>query len=1178
LGVYDVLTGPPIDQIAQAESRAAPGQIVLTPEASATVGERFRQEQIGGGFTRLASTIVAPTLPGSTRWPSIRWLDHVDRAWELVEACRPYLPAPLYERLLSGHGTYMTDLRTVTPLFMRFSGLDYTAPEAGTQLDELVRAAQMIVSQHGGYLSEVNVGEKGSVMVALFGAPVALENPAARAAQATLILHQELPHITGLQIGITCGKLFAGTVGGPMRRAYAVIGDEVILAARLMIRARPGETLANGLAQEMADEFSWQTLPPMRLKGKIAPTRVYRLLNVVTMREPLLPAGRIIARTNEITALDWAVKAVQENQRRLLIMVGEPGLGKSHLISEFAAMLRERGITTLMGAGRSVEQQIPYRTWRDVFTNYFDLNRETSLDQRREQVLGRLAQIAPELVQHAPLLNDILQLDYPEDAHTQALEPAARHTALVKLLVTLLQAWLDEDALGLVIDNVQWLDTLSWDLLYRITQQIADRPLSILVSMRPFVERPPVVFTELHALPHVRQLVLAPLSMEDAALLATAHLGVDRLPESLRQLIIQRAGGNPLFIKEIATMLRESGTIAVQDGEAVIKGDPQDLQLPDTIQGVVRSRIDRLPPDQQVLLKVASVIGMQFGFQTLEDVHPLHLAEDALRANIDALCEHDLQLVDTLEDDLVYTFRYATTREVAYGSLSFFQRRQLHRAVALWYEHRYQDNLAAYYSLLAHHWHEAEHQSYERHYSFLAGVQAAAQSANDNAIGYLERALDLTPDDRPDLRIETLLHLEALYHLGGDRERQLTTLDRLSALVALPLASAAQQAEVETRWSGYCLSIAAYDASIEAATRAFTLAESAGLRHLMGLSSVHRGQALLGQGRYPEACEQLNRVYAEEDNDIEALRNNAIGAARLQAGTLDEAQEAFASALAHAEAAGDRSAIAEAHDFLGRIYETLGDYEQAIWFYRRALAVRREIGERQGEATTLTQTGTLALRTGDFELARRLLEQAREAHLAVGARAGEAEALNRLGRLAYERGDYEGAAELLVQARDILSEVGDHLGVGRVLVDLAMTATARDDMREAEHYLGEALAVEEEMNRQEALERFVCFGLMGLLALRLGNAEAALAHIEAVLEAVETHGLVAIPYAVDISLICHDVLTVSDDNERAHQILRAAYDLVMSRADRIIDLERRTRYLLTVPGNREIIARFEAKA
>jgi len=1173
LGVYEVLAGPPVEQMIDAEARAQPGQVILTPEAATEIGDNLGGEWLPDGFKRLDVTVFAARPPGSERWPSIRWLDHLDRAWALVEACRPYLLAPIYERLVSGHGAYVTDLRTVSTLFVRFSGLDYDSPTAEEQLDQLVRTAQRLIMQHGGYLNEVGAGDKGNMLVALFGAPVALEAPAVQAAHCALALREELPYIGSVHCGLTSDEVFTGTVGSPMRRAYAAIGGSVILAARLMSLAGPDEILADARTPQAVNDCAWEALPPMRVKGRVAPVSVHRLLGLAEITRPVRPIGVFMGRVNELRALAWALEGSRDGQARALLLKGEAGLGKSHLLQEFVAMVRDRGITWLSGAGRSAERQVPYRPWRDIFTRYFELDRHASLPARQEQVRARLAQISEDVVFQAPLLNDVLHLRLPENEWTSFLKPDQRHRMLTLLLVALLRAWLDEEPLALTIDEAHWLDPLSWEVLFEAMLNLKNQPLVVLVAMRPLENEPPRALQLLEDLPHVRQFWLAPLSVADSLAMAAEHLGVETLPDSLAQLIVEKAGGNPFFIQEIVSVLRDSGIVRIVNGQAVLAGSPATLHLPNTVQDLVRSRIDRLPPDQQILLKVAAVIGPQFTYRALRGVQPLNLSDADLRANLEALAAVGIRRTDTLNGDTAYTFHNITTREVAYGMLAFSQRRQLHRAVAQWLEQEHQEHLALYYPALVHHWRLAEDADRERHYCRLAGAQSATQYMNDDAAAYLERALELTPGNEPAALYEILLQLESIYHLRAERVKQ-----RLALIGLTALANGQQcvlwQAEAGVLWARHYESVAEYEHSLEAAQAAYVAAEQAGSHRLMGLSNVYWGLALVDLARYQEAQARLSTGIAEQDDAIEARRLNILGSSLSAQGEHAAAQTAFEEALKYSRAATDRAGIAQTLSNLGDNYARMSEYEQAIRCHEEAVAIRLSMGDRQGVATTFYNLGLLALHIGDYETAQHDFEQARVIFEMIDDRNGEALTTNGIGRLAYQRGDYAVARSCFTHALEIRRAIGDRPGIRDSLIDLGLVEVALGRTEEAEAIFGDALAADQDLGKSAQVASV--FAAWGQLALRLGDLTAAQFYTQTAMNTIEKHGgLARLDEPFQVSLSCYEILTACGEHTQARAMLQQAYDLLMARAAQITDTERHARYLMTVPAHRQIVALME---
>ena len=327
-----------------------------------------------------------------------------------------------------------------------------------------------------------------------------------------------------------------------------------------------------------------------------------------------------------------------------------------------------------------------------------------------------------------------------------------RHDSLVSLLLALLRAWAAERPLVIVLEDAHWLDSLSWDLTLQAIRALSVARAHFLLAavMRPLegttMRVEPVMLAKME---ETTSMMLGALSPQETLTLAAARLGLssEQLPPVLADLIRRRAGGNPFFAEELVYALRDANliTVVAEGGErrCLAQGDlAQAAQaLPDTIQGIVLSRIDRLPPEEQLALKVAAVIGRTFIFGALYDTLGEHMEinQRLLKTYLDELSHLDLTPLEAPEPELTYIFKHIITQEVAYETLLFAQRRQLHRTVARWYEQNYSDglkrslpqalesSLAPYYPLLVYHWHGAEDQAEERHYAGLAGHWAAAQ-------------------------------------------------------------------------------------------------------------------------------------------------------------------------------------------------------------------------------------------------------------------------------------------------------------------------------------------------------------------------------------------------------------------------------------------------------------------
>ncbi|MEP7200281.1 MAG: hypothetical protein ABI874_10710, partial [Chloroflexota bacterium] len=328
---------------------------------------------------------------------------------------------------------------------------------------------------------------------------------------------------------------------------------------------------------------------------------------------------------------------------------------------------------------------------------------------------------------------------------TQPLTGTARAEQTRDLLVTLLQGVAAAAPLALFIEDAHWLDSASWALVLDVAQRVA--PALLVVATRPLAEPLPTEYVRLLESPNTTHLQLQPLSANDTQTLICQRLGVRRLPEAIAALIRNKAEGHPFFSEELAYAMRDTGLIEIADGECRVMPhvDLQAVALPDTVQGVIISRIDRLLPQQQLTLKVASTIGTNFGVQMLRDIHPIDDDKPRLENYLRALERVDLTLLDAPEPNLTYAFKHIITRDVAYNLMLFAQRRQLHRAVAEWHERTAADDLSPYYPLLAYHW-------------TMAGVTV-------KALDYLEKA-SLQAYSNGLTKEATTLGLEAARLLG----------------------------------------------------------------------------------------------------------------------------------------------------------------------------------------------------------------------------------------------------------------------------------------------------------------------------------------------------------------------------------------------------------------------------
>lgn len=516
---------------------------------------------------------------------------------------------------------------------------------------------------------------------------------------------------------------------------------------------------------------------------------------------------------------------------------------------------------------------------------------------------------------------------------------------------------------------------------------------------------------------------------------------IEQVPETLRDLLVGGAEGNPFFLEELIKMLIEEGVIHKGEAAWLVNAERlSDLQVPPTLTGVLQARLDRLPFDQRQVLQQASVVGRLFW-----DLAVVHIAaaartdcaeteaeSEAIGAALAALGGREMvfpQPTSAFEGAGEYLFKHALLREVTYEGVLKRVRRVYHGLVAGWLMEHAADRAGEYTGLIGDHLSLAGRSEEAVGYLRRAAEQAAAQYANEEAAGYYSRALQLTPAEATEERYALLLAREALYDLLGMRQEQARDIGALEALAAvlddaLPPQGRVHKVDVALRQANYEGLTGDLGASLSAAQTATDLARAA--RDLEREAEAHWawGTALLAQRDYEAAQQQLEQALAQ------ARRSRAR---RVEADSLSE--------------------LAWVHWFCGL---ESAQIERAL--LEQALQLYRQIGNRRGEASARVRLGQPGA-TGDLGQSRAYCEQARAIHCEIGNRSGEVPPLHLLAWICWGEDDYAGAMACMEQALTICREVGLRPWEGQVRGRMADTLAAQGHYAQAETFERQALRI-----------------------------------------------------------------------------------------------------------------------
>ncbi len=1229
LGRIDVLAGATLDLLNAMESLARRGDTLIDAETATVLANQiavgaWRTDETTG--TRAASLSRLLTQVQPTPW--IRPLaspaaDALARPWVI-----PAVAARLVTSTGAARAPLLAEIRRTVALFLSFSGIDYDQDEdAPVYLDAFIRRVQAIAAAYGGAMLQLMMGDKGSYLYIVFGAPTANDDAAANAvgaARALLGIPAQVGFVRDLRIGIAQGQMYCGAYGATTRCTYGVIGDATNVAARLMVLAPPGEIRCDDRVYQAARRrWAFTELRSVNLKGKRDLVQIFtpigtRVAHGVTPTD-LLPIGR----SAELARLDTLLDQLVAGEGHLLLLSGEAGVGKSLLAGILARRALGRQVGLLQGAAVSVELQTPYRAWRDLLEGFFGIGPINDRAARCNEVRALVAATTPKLVQRTPLLNDVLHLDLAETPLTSALDSRLRQESLLGLIVALLRARMSDGPLLLLIDDAQWLDDLSWLLTVGVARALLTHGLLMAVVLRPVdvADAATDHLSILAHLPHTEGLHLEGLHADAIVELVSRRLGVSpsRLPPALADLVRERAVGNPFFAEEIVNNLRDRELIRVDrvDGVPTCLVSPDlttgQAPLPHTIESLVLARIDRLPAEQQLLLKVAAVIGRSFSERPLHATlrRYIQIERPALASHLDNLTRHDLTLPEVIEPELTYIFKHLITHNVAYETLLFGQRAEIHCAVAAWYERSYTGRLEPFYPLLAYHYRLANDQEREARYARLAGEQAAALCAHEDALIYLSRALQLTSPTNNVGRYEILLVRERVYEMLARSELQASDVRALE-VAAERLGDDWRQAKAARRRANFAERVSDYAAGTRAAERATAIAAALGDHEGEAEGYVLTSRMLLKQGRSTEVREYLERARALLDDAGPSRLSghilHALGVTQLTQSDEIGAKVYFTQAAALFHRLGDRRSEAVALLGLNAVASYSGNYTLAQELAAQALELHRAVGDRQGEAQALGNMADDYLAVGDYLAARRCMEESLEIFLISDSWEGKGWALNNLGEVALALGNYAEAEDRFSQALTIfrtfdLAEFrsgavrflgllaylrGDHTAslaqaneALRIAIEIgwvrgqsyalmvrghALCGLGRLTMAEAAY--NRARALREELSEPVLLLE-TCAGLARVALIR-GEAAKALALIEPILAHLAGGDLSGTDEPAHVELICYTVLRATGD-PRTLAVLAAAVSRLRQRANRISDESLRAMFLTGVTAHRALL-------
>ena len=883
--------------------------------------------------------------------------------------------------------------RLVTVLFADFVGFTTLAEELDPE--EL----QGLVSGIFEDLAEEAVRYDGTIekfigdaIFVIFGAPVAHEDDPQRAirtamgmqrafADHAVRLKKDRAIELGLRIGIHTGMVVAG--GVRIGSEYGVMGDTVNIAARLQSASAAGEIWVTQATFRLAQrEFSFREVGPIDMKGRDQPVLAYALTGERTdIRVSIELNAPLVGRWMELSRLDLAYQSARVGRTEVVLISGEPGIGKSRLVSEFIGLAAGE-------EGARAEDQPRVLRWtfsrvnQRSYAGFIEpLLVELGIDTTApdgvaiaEEKLRALRFTTPERV--APVLAQFLHLSGVKEPEMESEE---WKRSMYFVVYDTLAALARERPLLIVLEDLHYADSASLDLLWFVASRATRVPILILLAQRLGAGSPEPRPTRTN----FTQLVLEPLPDEEAARIIEST--IDWAPAELRDKIVARAGGNPFFIEESIRSLVESGAVARdEEGEWVVRERPASMEVPATLHAVVAARIDRLPPIARECIQLASVIGQRFGERVLRAA-----GGDRIADAVDTLISSDLVLEAAPGErrEGRYRFKHAVTQEVAYNTLLVRRRTELHRKVAAAFEAALGEEIRDFYPALAHHYLLGEVPEKAGEYAWKAAQRAVSIHAHLEALRFAEQAVELS-DKVGDLdRAVEALHLVArVRRFRGEYDAALAAYERALALLephraerTYEIASLyAHMAELVTRWDAKHPDLEGLIARGLELVGEETSRERVLL--LAARAFAPRKNAKPTDEDWEEALRTAKEALAiaEELGQMRevSLCLDAIGFAYRELGRFRESYQANQRRVPIAQTLQDSDELIDAHTMLAIAASVLGDIPQSIEQASTARQIALDTEKPNLGLQALSMEAAARLWSGDFAGA---VETARQA-------------------------------------------------------------------------------------------------------------------------------------------------------------------------------------------------------